>query len=160
MIVYFSDSFCVDCVKERCRSLQFESHLAEDQKYFVKALKLPCERYVLHVLFQKLRDKFIRALLFRTGFWVSKKSLPKWKVLAQKVQEQVSPSGNLSSFDESASPDQVKPTRTDDSPEVVDMDTECKRGMSGSEGGSVGIDDKDQVKFNEDLLCEHGKYFT
>lgn len=109
---------------------------------------------------QNLRDQFIRALLFRTGFWVSKKSLPKWKVLAQKLQEQLSPSGNSSPFDESASPDQVKPTRTDESPEVVDMDTECKRGMSGSEGGSVGIDDKDQIKFNEDLLCEHGKYFT
>lgn len=102
-----------------------------------------------------LPDQFIRALLFRTGFWVGRKSLTKWRALAQKMQEQLSASSPI--FDESSSPGQVKPTRDGQSPEMVDMDTECTRGMSGSEGGSVGIDNKDQAKFNEDLLCEHGK---
>ena len=147
-----SDSFCLECVKERCRSLQFSSHLAEDQRFFVKALKLPCEK---------------------TGYWVSKKSLQKWKFLAHKVQEQLSPSGS-SPPDESASnsrtPDEIAKIRTnnsdtadettltrgDESPEVVDMDTDGKKAMSGSDVGSVGIDDKDKLKFNEDLLCEHG----
>ena len=85
---------------------------------------------------------------------MGRKSLTKWRALAQKMQEQLSASSAI--FDESASPGQVKPTRDSQSPEMVDMDTECTRGMSGSEGGSVGID-KDQAKFNEDLLCEHGK---
>ncbi|CAB3992846.1 Ubiquitin carboxyl-terminal hydrolase 48, partial [Paramuricea clavata] len=148
-----SDSFCLECVKERCRSLQFSSHLAEDQKFFVKALKVSCEK---------------------TGFLVSKKSLQKWKVLAQNVQKQLSPNGSSSPSDESTSTsrtpeesakrtttnsdtsDETKPTRGDESPEVVDMDTDGKRGTSGSEVGSVGIDDKEELKFNEDLLCEHG----
>ncbi len=119
---------------------------------------------------------FIGVYLFRTGFWVSKKSLQKWKVLAQNVQEQLSPSGGSSPSDESTSntrtadesakvttnnsdtPDDTKLTRGDESPELVDMDTDGKRRISGSEGGSIGIDDKEKLKFNEDLLCEHGKY--
>ena len=83
--------------------------------------------------------------------------MTKWRALAQKMHEQLSASSAI--FDESASPGQVKPARDGQSPERVDMDTGCTRGMSGSEGGSVGIDNKDQAKFNEDLLCEHGKDF-
>jgi hypothetical protein len=116
------------------------------------------------------------SVLFRTGFWVSKKSLQKWKVLAQNVQKQLSPNGSSSPSDESTSTsrtpeesakrtttnsdtsDETKPTRGDESPEVVDMNTDGKRGTSGSEVGSVGIDDKEELKFNEDLLCEHGKW--
>ncbi|XP_028393956.1 ubiquitin carboxyl-terminal hydrolase 48-like [Dendronephthya gigantea] len=151
--LHSENSFCLDCVKERCRSLQFSSRLADDQKFFVKALKVSNER---------------------TGFWVSKKSLQKWKVLAQKVHGQLSPSAcsspsdepttNTRPPDESAkqtstnceTSDDTKPTRRDESPDVVDMETNGKERFSGSDVGSAGIDDKDKLKFNEDLLCEHG----
>lgn len=39
------------------------------------------------------------------------------------------------------------------------MDTDGKGRLSGSEVGSTGIDDKEKLKFNEDLLCEHGNIF-
>lgn len=111
--------------------------------------------------------------LFSTGFWVGKKSLQKWKILAQGVQEQLSPNGISSLSDESTktsrmrnrstkrratkseTPDETRPMRCDASPEVVVVDTDDKKGLSVSEAGSAGIDDKE--KFNDDLLCEHGK---
>ena len=99
--------------------------------------------------------------------------MQKWKVLAHKVQEQLSPSGSSPS-DQSTSnnrtpdesekmttknsntADETTPMRGDESPEVIDKDTDGKKVMSGSDAGSVGVDDKDKMKFNEDLLCEHG----
>ena len=45
-VIFSEESFCLDCVKERCRNLQFSSRLADDQKFFVKALKLSNERYL------------------------------------------------------------------------------------------------------------------
>ena len=112
--------------------------------------------------------------IFRTGFWVSKKSLQKWKVLAQKVQEQFIPNGSTSSPEDSKgntsvnesakkettnsnTVDETKSSKSDESPEVVDMDVDGKPEMSGSDVGSAGIDEK-ELKFNQDLLCEHGKY--
>lgn len=120
--------------------------------------------------------------LFRTGFWVSKKSLKRWKVLAQEIHGQLSPSRSSSPSEESTNnsrtPDEAakrktsselstsseplddtKPTHGNESPGVVEMDTDGKRGLSGSEGGSAGIDEKEKLKFNEDLLCGHGKYY-
>ncbi|KAL9971020.1 hypothetical protein ACROYT_G023497 [Oculina patagonica] len=137
-----SDSMCVNCVKEQCRRMRFESRLAEDYKFVSDALKSQTSN----------SEKY---------FWVGRRSLLRWKALANYYEEmrqslmdscQVTANHDVEDEDDANASrnenNDVSMTEEENATEQVDKNVQ--------ENGAEEDENDSDSKFNEDLLCEHG----
>lgn len=121
-----SDSLCINCVREQCRRIRFETRLGDDYKFVSEALKSQSSN----------SEKF---------YWVGRRSLLRWRTLAVQHEELrqslIDGCQNTTNHD-TEEEDEAKATgseRNEIKQEKIDDET-----------------DEGDATFNEDLLCEHG----
>lgn len=130
-----SDTLCINCVKEQCRRIRFESRLAEDYKFVSDTLK--CQ-----------------ATNSENLFWVGRRSLLRWKALAveqEELRQSLIDSCQNSSNHDTVDEDEAKVTGSEDEVSVKDKENDSSQQDTAEEE-----DNESDAKFNEDLLCEHG----
>lgn len=137
-----SDSMCINCVKEQCRRIRFESRLAEDYKFVSDTLKSQTSQ----------SDKF---------FWVGRRSLLRWKALAihhEEARQSLMDRCQVSANHDTEEDDEVKDKRIEDHDVSMTEEEKTPQQMDENplETGAEEDEDDSDSKFNEDLLCEHG----
>jgi len=130
-----SDSLCINCVKEQCRRLRFETRLAEDYKFVSDALKN-----------QTNSEQF---------FWVGRRSLLRWKALAvqhEGLRQSLIDSCQSTANHDTEEEEEAKAARSENNDtNMTEKEKESPEQEMVEEDDSEG-----DAKFNEDSLCEHG----
>lgn len=136
-----SDSLCINCVKERCRRIRFESRLTDDYKFVSDAL----------------RNQSTDSVKF---FWVGRRSLLRWKALA------VHHEGLRQSLIDGCQNKSNHDTEEEDETKATGSESNDDLHPTGNEKGSPeqtraeNESDEGSEVFNEDFLCEHGGLST
>ncbi|XP_020630467.1 ubiquitin carboxyl-terminal hydrolase 48-like [Orbicella faveolata] len=133
---------CINCVKEQCRRIRFESRLAEDYKFVSDTLKSQTS----------LSDKF---------FWVGRRSLLRWKALAihhEEARQSLMDRCQVTANYDAEEDDEVKVKGIEDHDVSMTEEEKAPQQMDENpqEIGAEEDEDDSDSKFNEDLLCEHG----
>ncbi|KAK2556341.1 Ubiquitin carboxyl-terminal hydrolase 48 [Acropora cervicornis] len=135
------DSLCINCVRERCRRIRFESRLTDDCKFVSDAL----------------RNQSTDSVKF---FWVGRRSLLRWKALAvhhEGLRQSLIDGCQNTSNHDTEEEDETKATGSESNYDVHPTGNE--KGSPEQTRAENESDEGSEV-FNEDFLCEHGGLST
>ncbi|KAJ7393218.1 Ubiquitin carboxyl-terminal hydrolase 48 [Desmophyllum pertusum] len=138
-----SDSMCINCVKEQCRRIRFESRLAEDYKFVSDTLKQS----------QTSNSEKL--------FWVGRRSLLRWKALAnyhEEMRQSLMDSCQVTANHDTEDEDDANARGIENNDASMKEQENAPQQLDKNlqEAAEEDEDDSDS-KFNEDLLCEHGE---
>lgn len=98
-------------------------------------------------------------------FWVGRRSLLRWKALAihhEEARQSLMDRCQVSANHDAEEDDEVKDKRIEDHDVSMTEEERTPQQMDENplETGVEEDEDDSDSKFNEDLLCEHGKFYT
>ncbi|RMX53049.1 hypothetical protein pdam_00014581 [Pocillopora damicornis] len=137
-----SDSLCIKCVQEQCRRIRFETRLSEDYKFVSDTLKSQQSNSANY-------------------FWVGRRSLLRWKVLAnyqEEARQSLMDSCRVTANHETEDDDEDKARQHENNDMTMTEEAGKPQTLDGDlqDPGEQEEEDEGNSEFNEDLLCEHG----